>query len=57
VPAGEFNQNALVNMVFDENEQYYLHSRDTYHYGTQAACRHSRSRTADLGRRPCLHFH
>lgn len=33
VPAGEFNQNALVNMVFDENEQYYLHSRDTYHYG------------------------
>mmetsp|Transcript_3150 Transcript_3150/g.11008 ORF Transcript_3150/g.11008 Transcript_3150/m.11008 type:complete len:2005 (+) Transcript_3150:199-6213(+) len=33
VPAGEFNQNALVSMIFDENEQYYLHSRDTYHYG------------------------
>lgn len=33
VPAGEFNQNAIINVVFDNNPKFYLHFDQTYHYG------------------------
>lgn len=33
VPAGEFNQNAIINVMFDNNPKFYLHFDETYHYG------------------------
>eukprot|EP00011_Vannellida_sp_DIVA3-517-6-12_P006642 CAMPEP_0114628900 /NCGR_PEP_ID=MMETSP0168-20121206/13071_1 /TAXON_ID=95228 ORGANISM="Vannella sp., Strain DIVA3 517/6/12" /NCGR_SAMPLE_ID=MMETSP0168 /ASSEMBLY_ACC=CAM_ASM_000044 /LENGTH=2064 /DNA_ID=CAMNT_0001840321 /DNA_START=139 /DNA_END=6330 /DNA_ORIENTATION=- len=33
VPPGEFNQNAIINVMFDNNPKYYLHFDQTYHYG------------------------
>lgn len=33
VPAGEFNQNALITLVFDQTRNFYVHATQTYHYG------------------------
>eukprot|EP00007_Cunea_sp_BSH-02190019_P008033 CAMPEP_0174229162 /NCGR_PEP_ID=MMETSP0417-20130205/206_1 /TAXON_ID=242541 /ORGANISM="Mayorella sp, Strain BSH-02190019" /LENGTH=2373 /DNA_ID=CAMNT_0015306685 /DNA_START=405 /DNA_END=7526 /DNA_ORIENTATION=- len=32
-PAGEFDQNAMVTVVFNQDQNCYLHSKDTFHYG------------------------
>lgn len=33
IPPGDFNQNALIDIYFENNPQFYLHNDDTYHYG------------------------
>jgi IPT/TIG domain len=32
-PAGQFDQNAMVTVVFNQDLDCYLHSKDTFHYG------------------------
>lgn len=33
VPPGEFNQNAAIDVYFDNHEHWYLHFNQVYHYG------------------------
>jgi len=33
IPAGEFNQNAVIDVYFDENPYYFLHAVNSLHYG------------------------